>query len=56
MRGCEANGTAEPAGSFLSDCQYYDPPSYATDPEVAEKLWGLSEELVKEQFEYSAKL
>ncbi|EKG20850.1 Short-chain dehydrogenase/reductase SDR [Macrophomina phaseolina MS6] len=46
----------EPAGSFLSDCQYYDPPSYATDPEVAEKLWGLSEELVKEQFEYSAKL
>ncbi|KAF4314099.1 Short-chain dehydrogenase/reductase SDR [Botryosphaeria dothidea] len=46
----------EPAGSFLSDCQYYDAPAYATDPEIAERLWNLSEELVKENFEYSAKL
>lgn len=51
-----ANGLAEPAGSFLSDCQYYDAPAYATDPEIAERLWNLSEELVKENFEYSAKL
>ncbi|GME48289.1 Short-chain dehydrogenase/reductase SDR [Neofusicoccum parvum] len=46
----------EPAGSFLSDCQYYEPPSYATDAEIAERLWALSEELVRESFEYSPKL
>ncbi|OJD30474.1 retinol dehydrogenase [Diplodia corticola] len=41
----------EPSGSFLSDCQYHEPPPYATDPALAEKLWSLSEELVKQKFD-----
>ncbi|OMP87960.1 Short-chain dehydrogenase TIC 32, chloroplastic [Diplodia seriata] len=46
----------EPSGSFLSDCQFYEPPPYATDPEIADRLWSLSEDLVKEKFDLSSKL
>ncbi|KAF9630440.1 Short-chain dehydrogenase/reductase SDR [Lasiodiplodia theobromae] len=46
----------EPSGTFLSDCQYFEPPAYATDPEIAEKLWSLSEELVHEKFDPLSKL
>ncbi|KKY27781.1 putative short-chain dehydrogenase reductase sdr [Diplodia seriata] len=46
----------EPSGSFLSDCQFYEPPPYATDPEIADRLWSLSEDLVKEKFDLPSKL
>ncbi|KAL1649160.1 hypothetical protein SLS58_001734 [Diplodia intermedia] len=46
----------EPSGSFLSDCQFYEPPPYATDPDIADRLWSLSEDLVKEKFDLSSKL
>lgn len=35
---------------FLEDCQLVDAEPYAVDPEKAEKLWKLSEELVKQEF------
>ena len=33
-------------GVCLSDCQFEDVVEYAKSPEIAERLWGLSEELV----------
>jgi hypothetical protein len=35
---------------FLRNCKPFDTEPYATDPESAEKLWKLSEELVSEKF------
>ncbi|KAH7026788.1 hypothetical protein B0J12DRAFT_704891 [Macrophomina phaseolina] len=37
-------------GAYLSDCQIEEAEPYAVDPEKAEKLWKLSEELVKQTF------
>lgn len=37
-------------GVYLDDCQIAKPESYAVDPTNAEKLWELSEELVKQKF------
>ncbi|KAF2826039.1 retinol dehydrogenase 12 [Ophiobolus disseminans] len=37
-------------GVFLSDCQIFEQvPGYAVDAKLAEKLWNLSEEIVKEK-------
>ncbi|KAK3943317.1 hypothetical protein QBC46DRAFT_377550 [Diplogelasinospora grovesii] len=49
-----ALGTDLPAKSptYLSNCQIKEPLEYATNPENAERLWKLSEELVKQRFEY----
>lgn len=38
--------------AYLSNCQIRDPYEYALDPENAEKLWKLSEELVGQKFTY----
>ncbi|KAH7026794.1 hypothetical protein B0J12DRAFT_722109, partial [Macrophomina phaseolina] len=35
---------------YLDDCQLAQPATFAVDPEKAEKLWALSEELVKQRF------
>ncbi|CAI6332852.1 unnamed protein product [Periconia digitata] len=40
----------EPKGVMLSDCQMSEATSSATDPEIAKKLWALSEKLVKTDF------
>ncbi|KUI59247.1 Short-chain dehydrogenase TIC 32, chloroplastic [Cytospora mali] len=37
--------------AYLSNCQIQEPLEYATNPEAAERLWELSEELVKQKFE-----
>ncbi|EOD52624.1 putative retinol dehydrogenase protein [Neofusicoccum parvum UCRNP2] len=37
-------------GYYLSDCQLEEAEPWATDPKVAERLWALSEELVKQNF------
>ncbi|KAH7042104.1 hypothetical protein B0J12DRAFT_213947 [Macrophomina phaseolina] len=37
-------------GVYLDDCQLAKPEPYAVDLEKAEKLWALSEELVKQKF------
>ncbi|KAF2834778.1 NAD(P)-binding protein [Patellaria atrata CBS 101060] len=34
-----------PEGIYLSDCQYAEPVSHASDPVLADRLWALSEEL-----------
>jgi len=39
------------SGLFLRNCQPFEVAGYAKDPERAEKLWRLSEELVGEKFE-----
>ncbi|KAK6853720.1 hypothetical protein PG995_010532 [Apiospora arundinis] len=36
---------------FVSDCQVVEPMPWAKNPEFAEKLWKLSEELIGEKFE-----
>ncbi|KAI0906484.1 NAD(P)-binding protein [Ustulina deusta] len=38
--------------AFLQNSQIHEPEEHATDPESVEKLWKLSEELVKQKFEY----
>ncbi|KAL4750119.1 hypothetical protein BDW72DRAFT_194241 [Aspergillus terricola var. indicus] len=38
------------SGSYLGDCQVEEVREYASDPELAKKLWLLSEELVGEKF------
>ncbi|KAI0467325.1 NAD(P)-binding protein [Xylaria cf. heliscus] len=38
--------------AFLQNSQVREPEEHATDPESVEKLWKLSEELVKQKFEY----
>jgi NAD(P)-dependent dehydrogenase (short-subunit alcohol dehydrogenase family) len=40
------------SGIFLENCQISDPAPYASDPAIAERLWTVSEELVREQFAY----
>ncbi|KAF2709906.1 retinol dehydrogenase 13 [Pleomassaria siparia CBS 279.74] len=40
----------EPKGILLHDCQLFDAAPHATDPEIAARLWELSEELVKTEF------
>ncbi|KAI1424266.1 NAD(P)-binding protein [Xylaria sp. FL1777] len=42
--------TKSPA--FLQNSQIHEPDEHAKDPESVEKLWKLSEELVKQKFEY----
>lgn len=37
------------SGVYLLDCQFGQAASYATDPDAADRLWKLSEELVKSQ-------
>jgi hypothetical protein len=38
-------------GLYLKDCQIEDPAPHASDPQLAERLWRLSEELVEQKFE-----
>ena len=38
-------------GVYLSDCQLAEASPHATDPETAERLWRLSEELVGQKFD-----
>ncbi|KAF2122595.1 hypothetical protein BDV96DRAFT_481511 [Lophiotrema nucula] len=38
------------SGVLLHDCQLFDAAPHATNPEFAEKLWALSEKLVKREF------
>lgn len=35
----------------MKDCQFEDPSPFARNPELAEKLWHLSENLVGETFD-----
>jgi hypothetical protein len=37
-------------GLFLRNCQPFEVEGYTVDPVNAEKLWKLSEELVREKF------
>jgi hypothetical protein len=41
---------ADPKGILLHDCQITEAAPHATDPKVAERLWALSEKLVKSDF------
>ncbi|KAF2005635.1 NAD(P)-binding protein [Amniculicola lignicola CBS 123094] len=41
---------SKPQGIFLHDCQLFDAAPHATDLKVAERLWRLSETLVKREF------
>jgi hypothetical protein len=34
----------------MLDCQLAEAAGWAVDPKAAERLWGLSEELVRERF------
>ncbi len=38
--------------AYLADCRIQEPYEYALDPEGAEKLWRISEELVGQRFDY----
>ena len=38
---------------YMSDCQLAEVEGWAVDPKAAERLWGLSEELVGEKFRSS---
>ncbi|KAF1999299.1 short-chain dehydrogenase [Amniculicola lignicola CBS 123094] len=40
----------EKSGVFIDNCQFRDPSPHASDPAIAERLWHLSEELVRERF------
>jgi hypothetical protein len=40
----------EPNGILLHDCQLFDAAPHATDPKIADRLWGLSEVLVGREF------
>lgn len=42
-------------GGYLADCQLAPAAEFATDPKIAERLWGLSEKLVGEKFNLSGK-
>ncbi|KAF2652761.1 NAD(P)-binding protein [Lophiostoma macrostomum CBS 122681] len=41
---------SQPKGILLHDCQITEAAPHATDPKVAERLWELSEKLVKSDF------
>jgi len=45
-----ANVGIEPKGVLLHDCQMCEAAPHASNPEFAERLWKLSEELVKQEF------
>ncbi|KAI2776295.1 NAD(P)-binding protein [Daldinia loculata] len=38
------------AGLYLSDCQFFPSADFAKDPNIAERLWHLSEDLIGEKF------
>jgi hypothetical protein len=38
------------SGSYLHDCQRMEPAEYAKNPDHAELLWKMSEEIVGENF------
>lgn len=40
----------EPNDILLHDCQIFEAAPHATDPKIAQRLWELSEELVKQEF------
>ena len=40
------------SGVYLADCQLAPAAEFATDSKFAERLWGLSEELVGEKFHW----
>lgn len=48
-------GGIEEKGVYLDDCQIRRPAKWAEDPEMAERLWRLSEELVGEKFGFGGK-
>jgi hypothetical protein len=39
-------------GVYLEDCQMKRPSKWASEPEKAERLWKLSEDLVGEKFSH----
>jgi hypothetical protein len=52
MINAEADWSLEEEGVLLHDCQMCDAMPYATDPNLADRLWKLSEELVGSRFEF----
>lgn len=40
------------SGAYLDDCKVKETVDYASDPEIAEKLWALSEKIIGEKFDY----
>jgi len=50
--GVVANVWVEPKGVLLHDCQMCETAPHASNPEFAERLWKLSEELVKQEFRF----
>ena len=47
---CASAEALEKPGSYLADRAFAEPSDYANDPELAKRLWVLSERLVGEQF------
>jgi NAD(P)-dependent dehydrogenase (short-subunit alcohol dehydrogenase family) len=47
---CASAEALEKPGSYLADRAFAEPSDYANDPELAKRLWVLSEQLVGEQF------
>jgi NAD(P)-dependent dehydrogenase (short-subunit alcohol dehydrogenase family) len=47
-----ANFHVDGKGVYLSECQVADCPSWAREPELAERLWKVSEELVGEKYNF----
>lgn len=54
MRGWPLTLFPDIKGLYLVDCQFKDPAPHASDPVAAERLWGLSEELVGQTFDLTA--
>jgi hypothetical protein len=56
LRAALDPGLRTEAGVYLVDCQVVEPGlalrEAALDPEGARRLWGISEEMVGEKFEY----
>ncbi|KAL7629812.1 hypothetical protein AAE478_001335 [Parahypoxylon ruwenzoriense] len=40
----------EGGGLYLADCQFFPTAEFAQDPEIAQRLWHLSEDLIGEKF------
>jgi NAD(P)-dependent dehydrogenase (short-subunit alcohol dehydrogenase family) len=47
---CVSAEALEKPGSYLADRTFAEPSDYANDPELAKRLWVLSEQFVGEQF------
>ena len=47
---CASAEALEKPGSYLADRTFAEPSDYANDPELAKRLWVLSEQFVGEQF------